>query len=141
MSMLPHTLILVEDNDIDAELVRRLVGRLGLALRIVRARDGEDALELLCPEHGETEPLRPAAIVLDINMPRMNGFELLGELERIDELHSIPVFMLSTSGTLRDRASAERHRVRDYLVKPLRAPQLLEMFASIADSGEEMWTA
>ena len=141
MSMPPHTLVLVEDNDIDAELVRRLVGRLGLALRIVRARDGEDALELLCPESGETEPLRPAAIVLDINMPRMNGFELLGELERIGGLDSVPVFMLSTSGTLRDRASAERHGVHGYLVKPLRAPQLLEMFASIAGPGEEMSTA
>ena len=132
MSALPPTLMLVEDNDIDAESVHRLVGRLGIELCIVRARDGEDALGLLRPADAGAEPLRPAVIVLDINMPRMNGFELLGELERIDGLGSVPVFMLSTSGTPRDRASAESYRVRGYLVKPLRAPQLLDVLESIA---------
>ena len=132
MSAPPPTLMLVEDNDIDAEFVHRLVGRLGLELRIVRARDGEDALGLLRPTAAGTEPLKPGVIVLDINMPRMNGFELLGELGRIDGLRSVPVFMLSTSGTPRDRASAASHRVRGYLVKPLRAPQLLDVLGAIA---------
>ena len=128
--------MLADDNDIDAEFVHRLIGRLGLDLRIVRARDGEDALGLLRPADAGTEPLVPEVIVLDINMPRMNGFELLGELKCIDGLGSIPVFMLSTSGTARDRASAASHRVHGYLVKPLRAPQLLDVLGSIAQGRE-----
>ena len=131
------TLLLVEDNDIDAEFVLRLVRRLGLELRVVRARNGEDALGLLCPEEEGAEPVRPAVIVLDINMPKMNGFELLERIAGTSSLAGIPAFMLSTSGTPRDRASARELRVRGYLVKPLRAPQLMEVLEAIAPTPTE----
>ena len=84
------------------------------------AFNGEEALDLLLGRQGQ-DPLRPLpeVILLDLNMPRMNGAEFLSELRADPELRDIPVFVTTTSGMDDDRAAAEALDVRGYIVKPL----------------------
>lgn len=84
------------------------------------AFNGEEALDLLLGRQGQ-DPLRPLpeVILLDLNMPRMNGAEFLSELRADPELRDIPVFVTTTSGMDDDRAAAAALDVRGYIVKPL----------------------
>ena len=124
MASLP-TLLLVDDNDVDAEVVQRTVRRLALDVELVRAGNGEEALERLRGTGPASPPLaRPLVVLLDINMPRMNGFELLEEMRGDAALDGLPVYLLSTSDDPRDRRRALGYGVRDYLVKPIDAARL-----------------
>ena len=126
------TIFLVEDNDIDVMVVQRLMRRLRLDLPIVRASTGEEAIALL---REPTEPPRlvaPYVIVLDLNMPRMSGFEFLEAIADDERLVEVPIFVLSTSTNPEDRKTAERYRIRGYVVKPITEPALREVIDSAA---------
>ena len=110
-------ILLVEDDLVDVMSFQR-----GLAHRRVRhhlwiAQDGEQALAKLRGEEG-AEPLpRALLIVLDLNLPRMNGPEFLAELRGDAQLRDRTVFVLTTSDDALDRAAAYRWNVAGYLVK------------------------
>jgi len=107
-------ILLVEDNDIDVELVKRITRRLGLDLPIVRARNGLEALEILKkPE--QSKLLHPYLVLLDINMPLMDGFELLEHVSTYGPEIDVPIYMLSTSEAKIDRNKAEKYSVSGYL--------------------------
>lgn len=111
------TVLLIEDDEIDAEAIQRAFQRARIANPIVNVTDGIDALDKLRGTNG-VEPLaRPFIILLDLNMPRMNGIEFLEEI-RSDELlrHSI-VFVLTTSDDDRDKVAAYDKHVAGYMVK------------------------
>lgn len=86
----PRLVMIVEDSDLDATLLKRVLGRLRPEVEVVRTRDGLDALELL-------ESRRPDLIIMDIRMPRMSGREALVEIKMNAALKRIPVIMMSTS--------------------------------------------
>ncbi len=131
MSARHRTLLVVEDNDLDVEVVERLIRRLRLELRVVRAANGEEALELLRADRAEARLEPPMVLLLDINMPRMTGFELLAEMVRDRELAELPVFILSTSNNPQERDAAASYGVNGYLVKPIRAEQLQEVLGAL----------
>lgn len=116
-------ILLVEDDDVDAELFERAVGRWHLPIDIVRARDGEAALQVLrtapAPEQGG-----PDLIVLDLNLPRIGGLEFLATMRAEPELTAKPVFVLTTSAAPHDVATAFRHHVAAYLVKDVAGTKL-----------------
>lgn len=125
------TLLLVDDNDLDVEVVQRTVRRLALDVELVRAGNGEEALERLRGTGPSSPPLAPPLVVLlDINMPRMNGFELLEEMRGDEALERLPVYLLSTSDDPRDRRRAAGYGVLDYLVKPIDAARLRTLILS-----------
>jgi CheY-like chemotaxis protein len=111
------TLLLVEDDSVDAEAVTRAFRKRRIANRIVWAADGLDALGVLRGEDPGRAVPRPFVILLDLNMPRMNGIELLGALRADEELRDAVVFVLTTSRDERDVLAAYRHNVAGYLVK------------------------
>ena len=117
--MKPQTvqILLVEDDDIDAEAVRRAFTKQRIANPIVHARDGVEALEVLRGENGKEKLLRPYMILLDLNMPRMNGIEFLKELRGDSDLHDSVVFVLTTSDADRDKLSAYEQHIAGYLIK------------------------
>lgn len=111
----PLGIILVEDDDGDAKAVRRALERAQVPLNLIRARDGVDALALI---RGETGTPPPRYILLvDLNMPRMNGLELLSEIRRDPKLEGAIVFVMTTSRDDRDKAAAFAHHAAGYLVK------------------------
>lgn len=125
-------LMLVEDNDLDVIVVQRLLKRMSLDYPIVRANNGEHALQMLRPANGERSVVPPFILLVDINMPRMNGFELLEELADDEELAKVPVYIMSTSNSPSDKSKAERYRIQGYLVKPVTESVMAEILAQPA---------
>lgn len=109
--------LIVEDNDIDTEAVKRAFKRAGFTNPTHIAGDGEEALDMLRGSHGKEKLPQPCVILLDINMPRMDGITLLDELRRDNEFKQSIVFMLTTSGYQTDRNSAYEKNVAGYFLK------------------------
>ncbi len=111
------TLLVVEDDDIDAMAIDRSFKKLRLANTLARAKDGVEALEFLRGENGRKKITKPYMILLDLNMPRMNGIELLSEMRNDPELNDAVVFVLTTSAADKDKVAAYDQNVAGYIVK------------------------
>jgi CheY-like chemotaxis protein len=122
-------ILLVEDDDLDALTVRRTLKELGAPNPLDRATDGERALAFL----REPANPRPGLILLDLNMPRMNGIEFVATLKRDPELRIIPVVVLTTSSEEGDRIAAFSNSVAGYMVKPVDYPQFVGILRLIRD--------
>jgi CheY-like chemotaxis protein len=109
--------LLVEDDDVDVMVVSRVFRKMQLPNRITVAKDGIEALDRLRGQGGLPPVDKPYVILLDLNLPRMNGFEFLEELRRDPDHGAAVVFVLTTSDSERDRAEAYGHRVAGYAVK------------------------
>ena len=107
----------VEDDDIDAELIVRAFRKLKIANPVVRARDGLEALSMLRGDSGFEKVLPPYLMLLDINMPRMSGLELLDEIRADENLRRAVVFMLTTSDDERDILRAYENNIAGYVIK------------------------
>lgn len=110
----PVTILVVDDDDVDVMGVARALKRLKNANPIVRARNGLEALTLLRTE-GAVE--RPYLILLDLNMPRMNGIEMLAELRADSTLANSVVFVLTTSEDDQDKVATYAQHIAGYIVK------------------------
>lgn len=106
-------ILLVEDNEDDIIMMRESFGDDGLARVTAIARDGEEALASL-----RSGGKLPSVVLLDINMPRMNGFEVLEELKRDPALCHIPVVMLTTSRREEDVVRSYKNGASSYITKP-----------------------
>lgn len=127
-------ILLVEDDDVDARGVKRGLASQKIANRLTHARDGIEALEILRGEGGRARLPRPYIVLLDINMPRMNGLEFLAEVRKDPELEMSIVFVLTTSDDDRDVVAAYGNHVAGYLIKSeagqdfIKVVQMLEKF-------------
>ena len=113
------TFLVVEDNDLDVEKVERGFKRLKVSNPLERAKDGQEALDILRGKGGKTKLKKPYMVLLDLNMPRMNGHEFLAELRKDKELQATSVFVLTTSDREQDVKEAYEHNVAGYIVKPI----------------------
>ena len=111
------TLLLVDDDDGDARSVQRAFASARIANPIVRAIDGIDALDILRGNNGKTKLTPPYLLLVDLNMPRMNGIELVEALRQDHDLHSCIVFVLTTSSRDEDKVAAYDLNVAGYIVK------------------------
>ena len=109
--------LLVEDNEIDRECVLRAFTRHRVVNPVAHASDGLEALDVLRGVDGKAGLPRPYILLLDINMPRMNGIELLRELRADPKLRSTVVFVLTTSSSEQDRMAAYDLNVAGYIIK------------------------
>ena len=114
--------LLVEDDIASAMMVRRAFGDLKITSLVVHSRDGEEALEYLRDDNNR----KPYIILLDLNMPKMNGIEFLKIIKGDPVLRSIPVVMLTTSNDERDIAESFYLNVAGYIVKPSDHEQFVE---------------
>jgi CheY-like chemotaxis protein len=115
--------LLVEDDDVASEAVVRGLQKHASHCTVVPAEDGSSALRILRGQDAERQIARPFLVLLDLNMPRMSGIEFLRELRADPELCSTVVFVLTTSGTDADKASAYQQNVAGYMVKSAVGPQ------------------
>lgn len=111
------TIFVVDDDDIDAMGIERALLKLKLHNTLVRAVDGIDALEYLRGENGKNKIARPFIMLLDLNMPRMNGLELLEAMRGDPELSESVVIVLTTSASEKDMTEAYDNNVAGYIVK------------------------
>ncbi|WP_328461033.1 response regulator [Streptomyces sp. NBC_00448] len=117
-----YHVLLVEDDAADALLIEEAMNDKGMVRSIARATDGITALEYL---RSPDNP-RPDLIVLDLNMPRMNGRELLGVLKDDPQLGPIPVVVLTTSSTPDDITAAYSRHANAYVTKPVNLDDFLQ---------------
>jgi CheY-like chemotaxis protein len=110
-------ILLVEDDEVDVDFLLRAFVKANIANKITVARDGYEALEILNGKGGHQRLPRPYIILLDINMPRMNGLEFLHVLRQDAELGSSVVFMLTTSNAQKDMLAAYDEHVAGYFLK------------------------
>ena len=105
-------ILLVEDDNVDAITVRRALKDINVPNGIVHQLDGEDALKYL-----RSNNKRPCVILLDLNMPRMNGINFLKIIKNDDELKQIPVVVITTSKDERDKMESFEFSVAGYIIK------------------------
>jgi len=130
----PVELLLVEDVMEEAELTMDTLqeGRIR-DLRIHWVRDGEEAMAFLRREGRHANAPRPDLILLDVNMPRMNGLEVLGEVKQDPALRRIPVVMLTTCNEEKHVVSAYSKHANCYVTKPVDIDEFIEAVRSIED--------
>lgn len=119
-------LLHVEDSELDARALQRAFKKLGIGFDLARAKDGVEALEFLGASDQEPSQDAQTVVLLDINMPRMNGIEFLKELRKDPALHHTPVFVLTTSDRPSDIRDAYKHNIAGYMVKPLSSNSFIE---------------
>jgi CheY-like chemotaxis protein len=110
--------LLAEDDDDHAELVLRSLRRYTGDHTVDRVADGVEALRYVRREGPYSDKPRPGLILMDLNMPRLGGHEVLRQLKDDPKLRTIPVVILSTSDAEFDRQRAYHHYANSYLVKP-----------------------
>ncbi|MEL7085952.1 MAG: response regulator [Cyanobacteria bacterium J06597_1] len=124
-------ILLVEDDEVDVMNVQRAFKCINVTNPLFVAGNGLEALKLL-QESGEgAVPKQRLLILLDINMPKMNGIEFLRELRADSDLRHIPVIVLTTSDEDRDRFEAYRLNVAGYILKPVTFPNFAEVMAAL----------
>jgi CheY-like chemotaxis protein len=126
-------ILLVEDDEVDVMTVKRAFERGHIANPLFVARDGLEALEKL--RSGEI-PNRRRLVLLDLNLPRMNGIEFLRELRRDPDLSPTPVVVLTTSATEQDKLDAYGLNIAGYLVKPVTFSAFCELVVTL----NKYWT-
>jgi CheY-like chemotaxis protein len=110
-------LVLVEDDEVDAEAISRACRQLEINCEIIRFRDGREAMDALRGPVGAELQSRPYLILLDLNLPRMDGIAFLDDLRADPVWRRSIVFVLTTSAREEDKAAAYDRRVAGYLVK------------------------
>ena len=115
-----RSVLLVEDDVFDTMTAQKSFARFSVPHQLHTAFNGEEALDMLLGRNGTPaiEPL-PEVILLDLNMPRMNGLEFLEVVRATPELAHLPVFITTTSALDPDREAAQRLGVSGYILKPL----------------------
>ena len=131
----PHAhVLLVEDSPTDAMMVREILSQANLKNELHVVEDGMQALQFLRRQERYAAAPRPDLILLDLQLPRKNGQEVLVEIKADEKLRSIPVVVLSSSREDRDIASAYRSFANSYVAKPIdyqdfvKAVRLIESF-------------
>jgi CheY-like chemotaxis protein len=121
------TILLVEDDDVAAESVMRSLNTKSVPFPVVWAEDGLAALQILRGQDAARRIHRPLVILLDLNMPRMNGFEFLQQLRADLNLRDEVVFVLTTSDADADRTRAYHEQIAGYIVKSAVGPQFAKL--------------
>jgi len=122
-------ILLIEDNPMDVDLTRRAFARRKIINPIEVARDGEEAIAFITRwEQGETLPV---VVLLDINLPKINGLEVLKHFKSSALIRKIPVIVLTTSAEDRDIDTAYQLGANSYIVKPVEFEKFLEVAGQI----------
>jgi CheY-like chemotaxis protein len=128
-------ILLVEDSATDVMLAKEALGEAKVHNNLSVVKDGVEAMAFLRKEHSYAEVPRPDLILLDLNMPRKDGREVLAEVKADDDLKNIPVVILTTSQAEQDVLQAYGLHANCYISKPVD----FEQFANVVQAIEQFW--
>lgn len=128
-------LMLVEDDQLDEMDLKRTLDKMNIIYKMKIARNGEEAIELLEQNGNELFSGKPDIILLDLNMPRMNGVEFLQVLRSREPWRDLRVFVLTTSAENEDKKAVKNLGVSGYITKPFKAnnPGSIDAFNLMID--------
>ena len=133
--MNPITFLVVEDDDVDMMSIERAFKDIGIVNPVKRAIDGAEAMEIITAAADDEGSKSELVILLDLNMPRMNGLEFLDAYYSQAEIPKTSVFVLTTSDTDDDIIDAHKHNISGYLLKS----DLLESLREAILGLERKW--
>ncbi len=137
--MKPHTnaleILLVEDNPADVDLILESFAETGRGTRLHPVRNGEDAMRFLRQEGAYSDAVSPDLVLLDLNLPRMDGREFLEAIKSDPALRALPVIVLTSSQARKDITTSYELHANCYITKPLG----LSHFYRIAEAIEGFW--
>jgi len=131
----PINILLIEDSPGDIRLVQEALKEGKLHNRLFIVRDGVEGLDFLLRRNQYQEAVRPDLILLDLNMPKKDGREVLAEIKQHEDLRRIPVVILTTSTSEADILKTYNLHANCYIVKPLN----LDEFIRVVRSIESFW--
>ncbi len=126
-------ILLVEDNPGDIRLTKEALHECKMHNNLNIVCDGEDALNYLFQRNGHEDKIRPDLILLDLNLPKVNGRQILEEIKKADELKRIPVVILTTSEAEEDIIKTYDLHANCYITKPVDLNQFIKVIKSIND--------
>jgi len=126
-------LLLVEDNDGDILLTQEALGERNIISQISVVKDGKEAILFLLKEGEYGQSKTPDIILLDINLPKKNGHEVLEFIKNHNELKQIPVIMLTTSSSDSDIKKAYKNHANCFITKPVEVGDFIKAIAIIED--------
>jgi len=127
----PIQILLVEDNPGDLELMLEALEESKMMINLTLAKDGEEAMAVLYRQEGHEQDPVPDIVLLDLNLPKKDGREVLAEIKADEKLHRIPVVILTTSAAESDILRAYELNANCYITKPVGLQQFLEVVNSI----------
>ncbi len=122
-----QNILLVEDDTVDIKSVKRAFKELNVTNPLVVTNNGEDAIKYLMKNSNNL----PALILLDLNMPRMNGLEFLKIIKKNDKFKKTPVIALTTSDEDRDKTESFNSGISGYMLKPVDYKDFVEVIKTI----------
>ncbi len=128
-------ILLVEDNPADARLIKEVFKDTRIKNKLYVVKDGVDAMNFLNQEAEYADIPRPDVILLDLNLPRKDGREVLKELKEDEALKRVPIVILTTSSAEEDIIRTYNNHANCYITKPVDFDQFLKVITSI----EEFW--
>jgi CheY-like chemotaxis protein len=128
-----RSILLIEDNPMDVDLTLRAFARRKLSNEIHVARDGQEAIDMFAAWKAGGQV--PVVILLDVNLPKVGGLEVLRQLRAHPNFGSIPVVMLTTSAEHQDIQAAYALGANSYIVKPVN----FEKFLAVAEQIDLYW--
>ena len=132
----PLEILLVEDNPADVRLTQEAFRRAQVHANLRVANNGDEALAFLRKEGNYAESLRPSLVLLDLNMPRKDGWAVLREMKHDRSLDCIPVIVLTSSAAEEDIVKTYKYHASSYISKP---PDVAG-FDQVIESIKEFWT-
>ena len=131
----PLHILLVEDSEGDIFLIQEAFDEANITVNFSLVNDGRDAIDFLRKDGEFLDAMTPDIVLLDLNLPKMNGLEVLDIVKRDDQLKQIPVIMLTTSSSPDDIQKSYSSYVNSYIVKP----SYFQNFIDIVKSVEDFW--
>jgi len=131
----PVEILLAEDNPGDVKLTRKALEKGRLANNLYVVNDGVETMQFLRGEEPYADTPRPDLVLLDLNMPRKDGREVLAEVKESEDLRRIPVVVLTSSEAEEDVIKSYEHHANAYLTKPVD----FDGFIDVVGTLEEFW--
>ena len=131
--MKPIHILLVEDNEGDILLTTEALSEGKIINEVSIARDGEEAIDFLNQQGAFSNATKPDLILLDVNLPKKNGYEVLDYIKSTNDLKHMPVIILTTSSSQKDILHAYRNYANAYITKPVDVDDFIKIISTIED--------
>ena len=129
----PYSIVIVEDNGSDVFLLERALNRQHIAFQMTHLRDGSEALAFVRREGCYANSPRPDLILVDLNLPKIDGEDVIREVRNARHLDGVPACVWSSSESLRDRESLNRLGVDQFIFKPSGLEQFMQIGKTVQD--------